>query len=246
MNKSVKSQNSDTQAFIAFTFILKSYLGNSHMTTEIHTELHTELHTLASIASELGVSKRAVQNWHKSALAGEYGELGRIIDGKRVFTDSERQILLSYASDRAKTKPARSPESAPEPTTAAEITVITGNHRNALMAPNFGATINLGRQRGDLEIQTYGDPMAAAAQALAVMATNIGAMGADLARQQDHLAQTGQAVAALRQQAELMQQAQAEYRIKSDLMGLLQNQQTGELSTLLGKASAITSDGGQG
>jgi hypothetical protein len=47
-------------------------------------------------------------------------------------------------------------------------------------------------------------------------------------------------VAALRQQAELMQQAQAEYRIKSDLMGLLQNQQTGELSTLLGKATAIT------
>jgi hypothetical protein len=91
-----------------------------------------------------------------------------------------------------------------------------------------------------LEVQTYGDPMAAAAQALAVMQANIGAMGADLARQQDHLAQTGQAVAALRQQAELMQQAQAEYRIKSDLMGLLQNQQTGELSTLLGKATAIT------
>ncbi len=249
MNKSVKSQNSDKQAFIAFTFILKSYLGNSHMTTElhteIHTELHTELHTLASIASELGVSKRAVQNWHKSALAGEHGELGRIIDGKRVFTDSEREILLSYASDRAKTKPA--PESAPEPvTTAAEITVITGNHRSSLAAPNFGTTINLGQQRGGQEIQAYGDPMGAAAAALELMTTNIGAMATDLDRQQQQLAQTAQAVAALRQQAEVMQQAQQEYRIKSDLLGLMQNQQTGELSALLGKATAITSDGGQG
>jgi hypothetical protein len=82
--------------------------------------------------------------------------------------------------------------------------------------------------------------MAAAAQALAVMTTNIGAMATDLDRQQQQLAQTAQAVAALRQQAELMQHAQQEYRIKSDLLGLIQNQQTSELSSLLGKATAIT------
>jgi hypothetical protein len=201
-------------------------------------------HTVSTIARELSVTTRAVKNWLATAKVGEHGELGRIVSGTRVFTDSEREILLSYASDRAKSKP--SPESAPEPTTAAEITVITGNHRNALTAPNFGQTINLGNQRGDLEIQAYGDPMAAAAQALAVMQANIGAMGQDLARQQDQLAQTGQAVAALRQQAEVMHQAQQEYRIKSDLLGLIQNRETSELSTLLGKATAITSDGGQG
>jgi hypothetical protein len=198
-------------------------------------------HTVTSIAADLNVTSRAVKNWLASAKAGEHGELGRIVDGKRIFTDSEREILLSYASERAKAKPASQPSPvASEPASEAAITVITGNHRQQLSCPSFGQTINLGQQRGELEVQTYGDPMAAAAQALAVMQANIGAMGADLARQQDHLAQTGQAVAALRQQAELMQQAQAEYRIKSDLMGLLQNQQTGELSTLLGKASAIT------
>jgi hypothetical protein len=204
-------------------------------------------HTVTSIAADLNVTSRAVKNWLASAKAGEHGELGRIVDGKRVFTDSEREILLSYASERAKAKPASQPSPvASEPASeAGAITVITGNHRSSLTAPSFGTTINLGQQRGELEIQTYGDPMAAAAQALAVMATNISAMGQDLARQQDQLAQTGQAVAVLRQQAELMQQAQAEYRIKSDLMGLLQNQQTGELSTLLGKATAITGDGGQ-
>jgi hypothetical protein len=198
-------------------------------------------HTVTSIAADLNVTSRAVKNWLASAKAGEHGELGRIVDGKRIFTDSEREILLSYASERAKAKPA----SQPSPASEAAITVITGNHRQQLSGPSFGQTINLGQQRGELEVQTYGDPMAAAARALAVMGANIDAMGADLARQQDHLAQTGQAVAALRQQAELMQQAQAEYRIKSDLMGLLQNQQTGELSTLLGKATAITGDGGQ-
>lgn len=196
-------------------------------------------HTVTSIAADLNVTSRAVKNWLASAKAGEHGELGRIVNGKRIFTDSEREILLSYASERAKAKPA-SPVASEPASEAGAITVITGNHRSSLAAPSFGTTINLGQQRGELEVQTYGDPMAAAASALAVMATNISAMGADLARQQDQLAQTGQAVAALRQQAELMASAQQEYRIKSDLMGLLQNQQTGELSTLLGKASAIT------
>jgi hypothetical protein len=200
-------------------------------------------HTVTSIAADLNVTSRAVKNWLASAKAGEHGELGRLIEGKRVFTDSEREILLSYASQRAKTKP--SSPVASEPASEAAITVITGNHRQQLSGPSFGQTINLGQQRGELEVQTYGDPMAAAAQALAVMQANIGAMGADLARQQDQLAQTGQAVAALRQQAEVMHQAQQEYRIKSDLLGLIQNQQTGELSTLLGKATAITGDGGQ-
>ena len=202
-------------------------------------------HTVTSIAADLNVTSRAVKNWLASAKAGEYGELGRIVNGKRIFTDSEREILLSYASERAKAKPASQPSPASEPASEAAITVITGNHRQQLSGPSFGQTINLGQQRGELEVQTYGDPMAAAARALAVMATNINAMGADLARQQDQLAQTGKAVAALRQQAELMASAQQEYRIKSDLMGLLQNQQTGELSTLLGKATAITGDGGQ-
>jgi hypothetical protein len=198
-------------------------------------------HTVTSIAADLNVTSRAVKNWLASAKAGEHGELGRIVDGKRIFTDSEREILLSYASERAKAKPASQPSPvASEPASEAAITVITGNHRSSLTAPSFGTTINLGQQRGELEVSTYGDPMAAAAQALAVMTTNIGAMATDLDRQQQQLAQTAQAVAALRQQAELMQHAQQEYRIKSDLLGLIQNQQTSELSSLLGKATAIT------
>lgn len=215
--------------------------------TELHSELHnesnelhTELHTLTSIASDLGVSKRAVQNWHKQAVSGEHGELGRMIGGERKFTDSERQILLSYASERAKApKPADPVEQAAE---VAAITVIEGNHRQALSAPSFGNVINLGSQRGDLDVLSYGNPMEAAASALAVMGANAQAMAADLARQQDQLAQTAQAVAMLKQQAELMAAQQAEYRIKSDLLSVIQNQQTGELTNLLGKAAALTGE----
>lgn len=211
---------------------------------EIHNELHPPLHTLASIATELAVSKRAVQNWHKSAVAGERGEIGRIVDGQRVFSDSERAILLSYASDRAKAPKAKPStvtiEPAPDAPTSAAITVIEGNHRQVLSAPCYGETINLGNQRGAIAVQSYGDPMAAAANALAVMGTNINAMATDLERQQNQLAQTAAAVAALKQQAEAMASAQQEYRIKSDVIALIQNQQTGELTSLLGKAQAIT------
>jgi hypothetical protein len=66
------------------------------------------------------------------------------------------------------------------------------------------------------------------------------AMAKDLSRQQDQLAQTAQAVAVLKQQAELMSAVQQEYRIKSDMLGMMQNQQTGELTGLLGKAQALT------
>jgi len=219
----------------------------------LDSELHSETapHTLASIACELAVSKRAVQNWHKLALSGEHGELGRLIGGERRFTASEREILLSYASERAKAPKPAQPSPAPtvqpvEPVAeVAAITVIEGNHRSTLAAPNFGSTINLGAQRGDLAVMSYGDPMAAAASALAVMGANAQAMAADLARQQNQLAQTAQAVAALKQQAEAMAQAQAEYRIKSDLLSVIQNQQTGELTTLLGKATALTGNGEQ-
>ena len=84
-----------------------------------------------------------------------------------------------------------------------------------------------------------------AASALAVMGANINAMATDLGRQQNQLAQTAQAVAMLKQQAEAMAQAQAEYRIKSDLLSVIQNQQTGELTTLLGKATALAGNGEQ-
>jgi len=213
--------------------------------SELHSEAAPAPHTLASIASELAVSKRAVQNWHKLALSGEHGELGRLVNGERRLTDSERDILLSYASERAKSKPApTAPTVQPvEPVAeVAAITIVEGNHRQQLSAPTYGNVINLGSQRGDLAVLSYGNPMEAAASALAVMTTNITAMSGDLARQQDQLQQTAAAVAALKQQAELMQQAQAEYRIKSDLIGLLQNQQSSELSNLLGKATALTGE----
>lgn len=71
------------------------------------------IHTLSSIAAELGRDKRTVQLWFTKAKS-EHGELGRIIDGCRYFSDDERAILVGYAgADR--------PQSTKKESTAAPV-----------------------------------------------------------------------------------------------------------------------------
>jgi hypothetical protein len=192
-------------------------------------------HTVSTIAADLNVSTRAVKNWLAAAKAGEYGEIGQLVNGKRVFTDSERDILLSYASDRVKAAPTG--QTTP---TAAALTVVTGNHRQTIDAPNFGGSISLANLRGTAEIAAYADPVAAANAAAALMAAAAEAMDLDAAARLEVLQQTQAAAAALERQAADLQTRQIEYRVKSDLIGLIQNQETARLGELLGKASALT------
>ena len=58
------------------------------------------------------------------------------------------------------------------------------------------------------------------------------------------LQQTQQATARLTQRAEDLKTQQIEYRVKQDLLGLIQNQETAKLGELLGKAEALA--GGPG
>lgn len=213
-----------------------------------------------SFAAELDSARRTLQNLKRVS-----EEVESSANPERKFAEKERNLLFSLATERA--APAKptlasvSPEQPSKPESGASdhanasstpvsandetgspmaLNVIIGDRYSALGNPAFGQTINLVSQRGELEISAYADPMGAAAQALAVMGATAQAMAKDLSRQQDQLAQTAQAVAVLKQQAELMSAVQQEYRIKSDMLGMMQNQQTGELTGLLGKAQALT------
>lgn len=192
-------------------------------------------HTVSTIAADLNVSTRAVKNWLAAAKAGEHGEIGQLVNGKRHFSDAERDILLAYASDRVKAAPTG--QTTP---TAAALTVVTGNHRQTIEAPNFGGSISLANLRGTAEIAAYADPVAAANAAAALMAAAAEAMDLDAAARLAVLQETQAAAAALERQAADLQQRQIEYRVKSDLIGLIQNRETARLGELLGKASALT------
>jgi hypothetical protein len=212
-----------------------------------------------SVAAELDSARRTLQSLRKASEDVDHA------NSERPSAEKERNSLFSLASERATpTKPtlaAMSPEqpSKPEVTVAEqptvtsahptsteeasntmEMNVIVGDRYNVIGNPVYGQTIDLVSQRGDLEIIAYTDPMALAAQAVAVMGATAQAMGKDLSRQQEQLAQTVQAVAVLKQQSELMSAVQTEYRLKSDVLGVMMNQQTGELSGLLGRAQALT------
>lgn len=224
-----------------------------HQTSQLNINAGT-------FAAELDSARRTLQNLKRAS-----EEVEASANPERRFAEKERNLLFSLATERAApakpTLAAVSPEQASKPESGGSdhsnasaasassneqvgspmaINVIIGDRYSALGNPTFGQTINLVTQRGDLEISAYTDPMGAAAQALAVMGATAQAMAKDLSRQQDQLAQTAQAVAVLKQQAELMSAVQQEYRIKSDMLGMMQNQQTGELTGLLGKAQALT------
>lgn len=192
------------------------------------------LHTVSTIAADRGVTVRSVKNWLAAAKAGEHGELGEMINGRRHFSDAERDIVISYASDRVKAAPTG------QTTPTAALTVVTGNHRQTIDNPNFGGSISLANLRGNAEIAAYADPVAAANAAAALMAAAAEAMDLDAATRLEVLQQTQAAAAALERQAADLQQRQIEYRVKSDLIGLIQNKETARLSELLGKAGALT------
>jgi hypothetical protein len=84
--------------------------------------------------------------------------------------------------------------------------------------------------------------MAAIDQALQLFDAAESAMAADLAQRQALLQQTQNAARQMAAKAAQLQAQQAEYKIKSDVMALLQGQEQAALGELLGKAQALTGD----
>jgi hypothetical protein len=112
-------------------------------------------------------------------------------------------------------------------------------------APEMGTSINLAQFRGDIEVLTYQDPLATIEAATALIEAAETAMVEDLNERIQVLQKTQQATAKLAQRAEDLKTQQLEYKVKQDLIGIMQNTETGKLSDLLGKAEALGGGGGQ-
>lgn len=203
------------------------------------------IHTLSSIAESHGSIKRTAQNWQAKAKA-DHGELGELINGVRYFNDSERDILLSYAGE-----PRRRAEFAVETTTTAPavapdaaaivpVEVVPGNHRVSLDGPAIGGQIDLARFRGSLEVRSYSDPCHPANAAIQLLEAVESAMDADLGNSFNQLEETLNTVQQLEAKTAELEAKALEYKVTQSILGRLQNQATGRLSELLGKATALT------
>jgi hypothetical protein len=84
--------------------------------------------------------------------------------------------------------------------------------------------------------------MAAINQALEIFDAAEAAMAQDLAARQALLQQTQNASRQMAARAAALQAQQAEYKIKSDVMALLQGQEQAALGELLSKAASLTGD----
>ena len=204
--------------------------------------MNTErIHTLASIASQHGSGKRTAQLWASKARK-EHGEIGEIVNGVRMFSDSERDLLLSYAGEpRRRSEPAEATATpAAESVALAPVEVIPGNHRVSLDGPEIGGTIDLARFRGSLEVRSYSDPCHPANAAIQLLEAVESAMDADLENSFQQLEATAETVAKLEEKTRQLEAKSLEYRVTQGVLSRLQNQATGRLEALLGKAQALT------
>jgi DNA-binding transcriptional MocR family regulator len=125
-----------------------------------------------------------------------------------------------------------------------QVEVMTGNHRATVEAPELPMAIDLAKFRGDITTRTYKDPVNEAAAALALFDALEAAMDSDLDQSFQQLETTAETVQKLQEKAESMAAKKLEYEITQKILARLQNQKTGELSTLLGKAQELGGGGG--
>ncbi len=133
------------------------------------------------------------------------------------------------------------PEPQEEPQVTEPVVTVLGTVEATLEAPTFNSSVALARLRGgDGAIAAYADPMAAINQALQLFDAAESAMAQDLAQRQSLLSQTQAAARQIAQRAAALQQRETEYRIKSELLGVIQAQEQATLGELLGKAATFT------
>jgi hypothetical protein len=148
--------------------------------------------------------------------------------------DAQAAILAQFCPE---------PEAQEEPQATESVVTVLGTVTPTLEAPTFNSSVALARLRGgDGSIAAYADPMAAINQALEIFDAAEAAMAQDLAARQALLQQTQNAARQMAAKAAQLQAQQAEYKIKSDVMALLQGQEQAALGELLGKAQALTGD----
>jgi multidrug efflux pump subunit AcrA (membrane-fusion protein) len=181
--------------------------------------------SLSAFCKDNALPKTSVYRWLKD---NEFDTA----DG--LTTTTQAAILAHFAPE---------PEAQEEPQATEPVVTVLGTVEATLEAPTFSSSVALARLRGgDGAIAAYADPMAAIDQALQLFDAAESAMAADLAQRQALLQQTQNAARQMAAKAAALQAQQAEYKIKSDVMAMLQSQETANLGELLGKAQALTGD----
>ncbi|MEL6776511.1 MAG: hypothetical protein AAFO06_04580 [Cyanobacteria bacterium J06597_16] len=216
------------------------------MTTQsTQTEIKTNRTlTLLDVAALANTTKRTAQRWLEKATTA-HGEIGELVEGTRLFSNEEKDILLSYQSKRPQnTVVADEPEQT-QPV-AAEIQVYEGNHQVTLPTPNFGGDRTLSALRSDADVLAYEDPLAMAQAIVHQNNQLIGAMDQHRQAQGQRLAATTQALQAIQGSNQQLKDAAIEYKIDSRIQGAQLNQATQQLGAeiadqqRLGKPAAPT------
>jgi len=188
-------------------------------------------HTLSSIATEAKVDKRTVQNWLKKSESA-HGKLGTVSAGTRVFSDADRDILLSCKSTKRVQEPVM------------QVQVFEGNHHMVQADPIVPVSYDLGNFRPETEIVTIEDPMSIALQFCGAADQLIGAMQSSADGQRAKLQQTIAATQMIEAKAAEIERSRIKYEVLSEVRGDAQNLATADLNALAGKLQALGSGGG--
>ncbi|MEM8806871.1 MAG: hypothetical protein AAGF01_12660 [Cyanobacteria bacterium P01_G01_bin.38] len=183
--------------------------------------------TLTDIATLAGATKRTAQRWLEKATK-VHGELGELVEGTRLFSDAEKETLLSYQSKRPLNTVATEEPAQPQ-SVATELQIYEGNHQVTLPTPNLDDSFNLGVLRSDADVLSYDDPLTLAQSVIAQNQQIMGAMDVHRQQQAQKLAATNKALQVIHQSNQQLQDAAIEYKIDSRIQGAQLNQATQQL-----------------
>jgi hypothetical protein len=193
------------------------------------------VHTISSIKSETGASDRTVRTWLEKAKAKEDREIGEIVNGARVFSDSERDLLLSFAKPKSPNHPE-----------IIQAEIVEGNHRAVVDGPIVPVHYNLAALRSDSAATVQiSNPGEVATQAIAAMDQLIAAMQQDNQVQRDRVEESTAALAMVAAKAQELRDERLKYMVRSEITADRQNQLTAAIQAEVGKLQAIAApDGG--
>jgi len=172
-------------------------------------------HTLSSIAAKDGVSKDTVtKRWQRARKT--HGELGLIINGARRLTEAERLILDGYKAD---------PQKAPEP----EVSV--GNHQRPVdLAVSSTASLETFRTARERTIVTNGQEFMSGLEGL------LDAIEQKMTQEEQQQEAQLEQIRIIKKKAEKrigdFRQRSTEHRLKTDLLGLITNQEVSDVQQI--------------
>ncbi|NEP60627.1 MAG: hypothetical protein F6K31_27120 [Symploca sp. SIO2G7] len=191
--------------------------------------------TITAMADNLNISRGKLYRLLKSSeqyAAFKASGLRESENNQILYAASDWEAILS---DVGYVYPACSEESEqPDATsddTPVVITVVEGNHRNTLAAPQFPTEFNLGSMRSELAtVAAHDDPLALAEQFINGADSLMDAMAEDEKAMAQKIAQTRQARQAVGRKVDQLKRRNDIYALRTELLADRQNVETSALN----------------